>query len=253
MQKNQDLVVPFFKLQQTGENITAQGFIDRFDSNGYGVVNLNQKKQVRAYNFSGFATLTDENLEKQLLEDKNKLLRLNNVYSQKLHEAQKKNFANEDMSNLLSTVQDLQKEVSTIKQQNKDQQKENKDQQKEIKDQQKEIKDLQQEVKDLQQENIHLKQKIIDLQQENINLQQELHIFKSDVTVLKTGSLKSFAVKACAVCGASTRAKCSKCCQVYYCTPSCQKVHWDEHRKSCKEAIPETEIKVTFDHTYYRT
>jgi len=90
MQKNQDLVVPFFKLQQTGENITAQGFIDRFDSNGYGVVNLNQKKQVRAYNFSGFATLTDENLEKQLLEDKNKLLRLNNVYSQKLHEAQKK-------------------------------------------------------------------------------------------------------------------------------------------------------------------
>jgi len=128
------------------------------------------------------------------------------VLSEKLNEARKNAFANVDNSNLVSVVQDLQKEVSA-----------------------------------LQQQNIVLQQQNIDQQKEIISLQLELHVFKSDVTVLKTKYHQPFPVKACVVCGAYTRAKCSRCSQVYYCSPACQKLHWDEHRKTCKEAIIEIE------------
>jgi len=142
------------------------------------------------------------------------------VLSEKLNEARKNAFANVDNSNLVSVVQDLQKEVSALQQQNID---------------------LQQQNIDLQNKIISLQQQNIDQQKEIISLQLELHVFKSDVTVLKTKYHQPFPVKACVVCGAYTRAKCSRCSQVYYCSPACQKLHWDEHRKTCKEAIIEIE------------
>ena len=42
--------------------------------------------------------------------------------------------------------------------------------------------------------------------------------------------------KRCAVCGAGGKLKtCSRCKDMSYCSASCQRVHWPEHRSSCHQ------------------
>ena len=39
----------------------------------------------------------------------------------------------------------------------------------------------------------------------------------------------------CEVCGARTKlSQCAGCCQVSYCSQSCQKTHWKSHKNVCK-------------------
>ncbi|KAJ8076759.1 hypothetical protein AAF712_000381 [Marasmius tenuissimus] len=47
-----------------------------------------------------------------------------------------------------------------------------------------------------------------------------------------TGSLTKSA--GCVVCGNKTTKKCSACLSVDYCSPECQRGHWQEHKPACK-------------------
>ena len=44
--------------------------------------------------------------------------------------------------------------------------------------------------------------------------------------------------RACAVCGAVSRTKCSLCFATHYCSRECQKTHWTVHRDGCRQPSP---------------
>ena len=55
-------------------------------------------------------------------------------------------------------------------------------------------------------------------------------------------------IKACAVCGVMTDVKaCSGCNSVMYCSKACQKLHWKDHKASCKEYANNLSNKTGFN------
>ena len=58
--------------------------------------------------------------------------------------------------------------------------------------------------------------------------------------------------RVCAVCSSHTRTKCSVCMQTYYCSSTCQRAHWSQHRDSCRVPLLTTERHLAIAVPEYR-